>query len=108
MGIVTWCADHPGLAGRNVMDALLGPGGAVSYAHLGNAALQRAIVRASRAPAARAPDLWAIADRLAVESSAVIPLSWPAEQVVISGRVAGFGAAPMFPRGDPANLTVEP
>lgn len=108
MGIVTWCADHPGLSGRNVMDALLSPGGAVAYSHLDGGPVRRAIEDAARASSERAPGLWARADRLAVASAALIPLSWPAEQVVISARVAGFGAAPMFPRGDPTNLTVEP
>ncbi|MGZ4241244.1 MAG: ABC transporter substrate-binding protein [Actinomycetota bacterium] len=103
MGIATWCADWPGLAGRDVLGAIAEAGG---YAHLRSAGVARAIDAAASAPATEAATRWAAADAATVGTGAVIPLVWTVEEFSVSARLKGFTAAPMWPHGDPTVMWV--
>lgn len=101
MGIATWCADWPGNAGRDVLTGVteMRPaGGAISNS------FRRAIASAGAAAPTVAQEAWAAADRDVVSSAVVMPLMWPAEEVMASQRVRGLRGAPMWPRGDPTGV----
>ena len=104
MGIATWCADWPGLAGRDVLGTLAM---AADYAHLNARAVARALASASSAPAANAAPTWAAADAAVVSTGALVPLIWTADDFSLSQRVEGFTPAPMWPRGDPTALWLQ-
>ncbi|MBI4729665.1 MAG: hypothetical protein HY775_09240 [Acidobacteria bacterium] len=113
MGIATWCADWPGLAGRAVLGALLDPRriraeANTVYSMLRSRAIERAIDAASAAPRETAAGLWLAADRAARDLAAVVPLAWLDEAVRLGSRVAGFVAHPLLARGDPSNLWLRP
>ena len=101
MGIATWCADWPGLAGRDVLGTIAGPAG---YAHLRAPAVDRAIAAAEAAPGDGAASAWSTADSAVVASGALVPLVWTADEFSLSRRVQGFLAAPMWPHGDPTAM----
>ena len=101
MGIATWCADWPGLAGRDVLGTIAASSG---YAHLGSHALARAIAAASSAPPASAQAAWASADAATIATGALVPLLWTADEFSLSQRLQGFVAAPMWPHGDPTAM----
>lgn len=103
MGIATWCADWPGLAGRDVLGAVAGSKG---YAHLRSAAVARAIAAAASASQTDASARWAAADAAAVATGAIVPLIWTAQEFSISDRLNGFTPAPMWPHGDPTVMWV--
>lgn len=105
-GLITWCADWPGLAGRNVIGTLLGieaASPAPVRADLGPALSNAAATRGSAALSR-----WATVDARATALGVIVPLWWPSAVVVGSSRVRGLGGAPMFPRGDPANMWLHP
>ncbi len=99
-GIGTWCADHPGLAGANVLGALTGSGKA-AYSGMG---VPPAVRAALRAGGARAEAAWRSADRAVQAGAAIIPLTWPVERIIVSERLRGLEPAPMWPRSDPTAL----
>jgi hypothetical protein len=101
MGIATWCTDWPGLAGRDVLGTIAG---STSYAHINDAGLARAIAAAELAQPEHASDLWAAADARAVRTGALVPLSWPVDEVVSSKTLGGLLASPMWMHGDPTVL----
>jgi hypothetical protein len=101
MGIATWCADWPGLAGRDVLGAIAARGG---YAHLRSPAVARAIAEASAHPPASAQTAWASADAATVATGALVPLLWTADEFALSQGLQGFVAAPMWPHGDPTAM----
>jgi len=98
MGIATWCADWPGLAGRDVLGTVAGPSG---YARLRAPTVARAITAAQAASGDDAVAAWSSADAAAVASGALVPLLWTADEFSLSQRVQGFTASPMWPHGDP-------
>jgi ABC-type transport system substrate-binding protein len=104
MGIATWCADWPGLAGRDVLGTIAGSAG---YAHLRDPAVARAIALAEAAPGEGASQAWAASDTTVVASGALVPLLWTADEFSLSQRVQGFSAAPMWPRGDPTAMWLQ-
>jgi hypothetical protein len=104
MGIATWCADWPGLAGRDVLGTIASPAG---YAHLRAPAVARAIASAEAATPEGAPHAWAAADASAVGSGALVPLLWTADEFTMSQRLQGFVAAPMWPHGDPTAMWLQ-
>jgi ABC-type transport system substrate-binding protein len=110
MGIATWCADWPGLAGRNVLGSIADPRAARDaapnpiYARLRSPALVAALEAAERAPADEAGRAWARATLVVERTAALIPLVYPMSFVVAGHTVGGFTPAPMWPRGDPAAL----
>jgi peptide/nickel transport system substrate-binding protein len=114
MGIATWCADWPGLAGRNVLGTIADPRARrdrapnTVYANLAARALAEVIASASRVPPERADDAWGMADALVVATGALIPLVAVLDRVEVSPRLRGLVGAPMFPRGDPAALWLDP
>src|SRR5439155_7229963 len=65
MGIATWCADWPGLAGRDVLGTIGGPAG---YAHLNAPAVVRAMAAAGGAFGDDAASAWSTADAAVVAS----------------------------------------
>ncbi|HEV2685039.1 MAG TPA: ABC transporter substrate-binding protein, partial [Actinomycetota bacterium] len=101
MGIATWCADWPGLAGRDVLGTIGTPAG---YAHLSNGNVTRALAAASDAPTANANAAWAAADAAVVSTGALVPMIWTADDFALSRRVQAFTAAPMWPHGDPTAM----
>jgi len=104
MGIATWCADWPGLAGRDVLGTLTT---SADYAHLSARAVARALASASSTPAANAAPAWAAADAVVVSTGALVPLIWTADDFSLSQRVEGFTPAPMWPRGDPTAMWLQ-
>jgi len=103
MGLATWCADWPGLAGRDVLGTIAGPAG---YAHLNAPAVAGAIAAAENASADGAGPAWSSADAATVASGALVPLLWTADEFSLSQRVQGFVAAPMWPHGDPTAMWI--
>jgi peptide/nickel transport system substrate-binding protein len=101
MGIATWCADWPGLAGRDVLGTIATPAG---YAHLTGLNVARALAFATDAPQAEADARWAAADAAVVSTGALVPLIWTADDFALSQRVQAFTAAPMWPHGDPTAM----
>jgi peptide/nickel transport system substrate-binding protein len=101
MGIATWCADWPGLAGRDVLGTIAGTAG---YSHVRTARLARAIATAEVVQPDRAAAAWAAADARAVGTGALVPLSWPVEEVVTSKDLRGLLSSPMWTHGDPTEL----
>jgi hypothetical protein len=101
MGIATWCADWPGLAGRDVLETIATPAG---YAHLSGLNVTRALAFAMDAPQTEAAARWAAADAAVVSTGALVPLIWTEDDFALSERVEGFTAAPMWPRGDPTAI----
>jgi hypothetical protein len=101
MGIATWCADWPGLAGRDVLGTIATPAG---YAHLDGVNVTRAFVTALVASPATAVAAWAAADASVLSTGALVPLIWTADDFALSQRVQGFAAAPMWPHGDPTAI----
>ena len=101
MGIATWCADWPGLAGRDVLGTIATSAG---YAHLSGLSITRALAFATDAPAGEAAERWAAADAAVVSTGALVPLIWTADDFALSQRVQGFTAAPMWPHGDPTTM----
>ncbi|HJT37315.1 MAG TPA: ABC transporter substrate-binding protein [Actinomycetota bacterium] len=101
MGIATWCADWPGLAGRDVLGTIAT---ATGYAHLSDPDVTRALAAANDASPASATAAWAAADAAVVQTGALVPLIWTADDFALSQRVQGFTAAPMWPRGDPTQI----
>ncbi|HLW16019.1 MAG TPA: ABC transporter substrate-binding protein, partial [Actinomycetota bacterium] len=104
MGIATWCADWPGLAGRDVLGTIATPTG---YAHLGGLNITRALAFATDSPPGEAATRWATADEAVVSTGALVPLIWTADDFALSQRVQGFTAAPMWPRGDPTAMWLQ-
>jgi hypothetical protein len=104
MGIATWCADWPGLAGRDVLGTIAGPPG---YAHLRGPAVARALGVAGAATPEGTSQAWAGADEAVVASGALVPLLWTADEFSLSQRVQGFSAAPMWPHGDPTAMWLQ-
>ena len=101
MGIATWCADWPGLAGRDVLGTIATPTG---YAHLSALSITRTLAFATDAPVAEATGRWAAADAAVVSTGSLVPLIWTADDFALSQRVQGFTAAPMWPHGDPTAM----
>jgi hypothetical protein len=101
MGIATWCADWPGLAGRDVLGTIATSSG---YAHLSDPNVTRTLAAATDASSASATGAWAAADAAVVETGALVPLIWTADDFALSQRLQGFTAAPMWPRGDPTQI----
>jgi ABC-type transport system substrate-binding protein len=104
MGIATWCADWPGLAGRDVLGTIASPTG---YAHLRAVAAARVLARAELATSDGATQAWAAADAAVVASGALVPLLWTADEFSLSQRVQGFSASPMWPHGDPTAMWLQ-
>lgn len=109
MGIATWCADWPGLAGRGVLAPLADPGSVGLRAgparpQIGAGSVRSALAGAAVATEDEAAARWAAADEAVVRAAVTIPLSWPAERVVIAADLQGWEASPMFPRGDPTAI----
>ena len=101
IGIATWCADWPGLAGRDVLGTIAIQTG---YAHLSGLNITRALAFATDAPPGEAAARWGAADAAVVSTGALVPLIWTADDFTLSQRVQGFTAAPMWPRGDPTTV----
>jgi len=102
MGIATWCADWPGLAGRDVLGTIGGPAG---YAHLNAPAVARArFASAGGSSGDGAASAWSSADAAVVATGALVPLLWTVDEFSLSQRVQGFVASPMWPRGDPTAM----
>jgi peptide/nickel transport system substrate-binding protein len=108
MGLATWCADWPGLAGRDVLGVIADPKSIATpgqnYAHLRSPAVQRALDGAVNGPPARAAGRWSTADAAVCATAAIVPLLWTHEDALMSPNVHGWRAAPMWPRGDPTAL----
>ena len=101
MGIATWCADWPGLAGRDVLGTIASSSW---YTHMRSPALARAIASASSATPASAQAAWASADAATIATGALVPLLWTADEFSLSQQLQGFVAAPMWPHGDPTAM----
>jgi hypothetical protein len=104
MGIATWCADWPGLAGRDVLGTIASPTG---YAHLRAVAAARVLARAELATSDGATQAWAAADAAVVASGALVPLLWTADDFSLSQRVQGVSVSPMWPHGDPTAMWLQ-
>lgn len=100
MGIATWCAEWPGLAGRSALSPLVRSNAsrATRLSGIRSKAIDAALSGARDAAG------WRAADRAVVASAAIIPLTWPFEVSPLGARLRGWAASPMFPRGDPTAL----
>lgn len=101
MGVATWCADWPGLAGRSMLRPLAASNAprTTRYSGMRSERVDDLLNRAGGS-AGR----WAAADRAVTASAAIVPLVWVNEVSLLGEQVRGFGASPMFPRGDPTAL----
>src|SRR5206468_11627816 len=109
MGIATWCADYPGLAGRAMLTPLLDgrripPVGNNDYSLLNSPALNRLLDAAAVAPPAKQLGAWAAAAAAVVHLAPWAPLLDLDEVSLTSARLAGFVPTPMYPRGDLASV----
>ncbi|MFA5889506.1 MAG: ABC transporter substrate-binding protein [Actinomycetota bacterium] len=100
MGIATWCADFPGLAGAGVLKGVL--------AYSGDDAASNEIRSARAVAGSAAAEAWRVAETAVLRSAVVVPLYWPADLVGLSNRLSGYVPAPMWVAGDPANVWVGP
>jgi peptide/nickel transport system substrate-binding protein len=106
MGIATWCADWPGLAGRAALAPLVdprpdAPHPVADYARFDSGGLDQMIDEAyglADLTAARAA--WTRADAEARRLAAVVPLASLTEDSLLGPRVRGFEPHPFFVRGD--------
>jgi len=99
LGLGTWCADYPGHAASGVL------GGVLSLRGFPPPSIVRAIAATS---ATSDPGVAFDADQAIERLALVVPLLWPAQQVVASSEVSGFAGSPMWPRGDPTHLWLGP
>lgn len=100
MGIATWCAEWPGLAGRSALSPLVRSGAARATRLSGVRGDQ---IDALLTKAADGPG-WRAADLAARKAGVLIPLTWPYEVSPLSPRLRGWDSSPMFSRGDPGAL----
>lgn len=111
MGIATWCADWPGLAGRGTLVPLVDgrAGATTNYSGINDRALNRALdAGASQRDPAVAARIWGTADRQAFGHAVILPLVHGVETSLLGPRVRGFVAHPYFVRGDLTALWLEP
>jgi len=114
MGIATWCADWPGLAGRGALEPLVdGRGfrarGNTNYSGVNDPSLDAAMDAAAKvADPVQAGAAWLDCDRRAAALFAVVPLAQLVEESALSVRVRGFVPHPFYVRGDPTALWLAP
>lgn len=109
MGIATWCADWPGLAGRAILEPLSDPQAvgmrpAPARPRVGASSARDALAVARRADGDDVVPAWAAADAALVRVATTIPLVWPAERVLLGEDLRGWVGSAMHPRGDPTSL----
>lgn len=108
MGVATWCADWPGLAGRSILGVIADPRGARPndnpvYSNLVSSDLRRALDRAREMSPDRAVRAWMRADAVAVSTASIVPLLWAAPPAAQPG-FRGGGALPGVLGYDPATI----
>ncbi len=113
MGIATWCADWPGLAGRAMLTPLLDGRripreGNMNYAQLHDGGLERLLDAAAVAAPAKAEAAWRAAAAAAERLGAWVPLLDLNEVVAVSDRLGGFRGTSMYPRGDLSAVWLRP